>query len=90
MPAGAVVPVQLEGLGAGVSFNPDSPIVPATTAAGWSGFLPADGSASLAWKRTREKTEGALFFTSFEKSEVRLGAGLLRQEASQLTFFCIP
>ena len=85
MPAGAVVPLQLEGLGAGISFNPDSPIVPVTTVAGWSGFLPADGAASLAWKRSREKAEGALFFTSFEKSEVRLGAGLLRQEA-ELSF----
>ena len=55
MPAGAVVPLQLEGLGAGISFNPDSPIVPVTTVAGWSGFLPADGAASLAWKRSREK-----------------------------------
>ena len=79
MPAGAVVPLLLEGLGAEVSFNPDSPIVPAAVAQGWAGFLPADGAATLAWKRTREKTEGALFFTSSEQSEVRIGAGLLRQ-----------
>jgi hypothetical protein len=85
MPAGTVVPLQLQGLGADVSFNPDSPIVPAATAAGWSGFLPADGAASLAWKRTREKAEGTLFFTSYEQTEVRLGAGLLRQSA-QITF----
>ena len=81
MPAGSVVPLQLEGLGKDVSFNPDSPIVPAAGASGWSGFLPADGTASLAWKRTREKAEGTLFFTSFEQTEVRLGAGLMRQSA---------
>ncbi|HWA24504.1 MAG TPA: hypothetical protein VG734_02435 [Lacunisphaera sp.] len=79
MPAGAVVPLSLEGLGTDVSFKPDSPIVPAAVAQGWAGFLPADGAASLAWKRTREKTEGTLFFTSSEQSEVRVGAGLLRQ-----------
>jgi len=79
MPAGAVVPLQLEGLGAGVSFKTDAPIVPAASAQGWQGFLPADGAAALAWKRTRVTAEGALFFTSYEQSEVRIGAGLLRQ-----------
>ena len=79
MPAGAVVPLQLEGLGTDVSFKPDAPVVPAATPQGWRGFLPADGGASLAWKRLREATEGALFFTSFEQADVRVGAGLLRQ-----------
>src|SRR5205823_10099318 len=45
------------------------------------GFLPASGSASLAWKRNRESAEGALFFTSNEQTEVRVGAGLLRQDS---------
>ncbi|MCX6953426.1 MAG: hypothetical protein NTV51_14845 [Verrucomicrobia bacterium] len=85
MPAGAVVPLLLEGLESGVSFKPDSPVVPATTPQGWKGFLPADGTVSLAWKHARAATEGALFFTSFEQSEVRIGAGLLRQSA-QLAF----
>ena len=79
MPAGAVVPLRLEGLGAEVSFKQDARVVPATTAQGWRGFLPADGAVSLAWKRTREAGEGALFFTSTEQTEVRVGAGLLRQ-----------
>jgi hypothetical protein len=85
MPAGAVVPLQLEGLGAEVSFKPDAPVVPAATPQGWRGFLPADGVASLAWKRLREAGEGTLFFTSFEQADVRVGAGLLRQ-TSQIIF----
>jgi hypothetical protein len=85
MPAGAVVPLQLEGLGAEVSFKPDAAVVPAVTPQGWRGFLPADGTAALAWKRTRAAGEGTLFFTSFEQAEVRIGAGLLRQ-TSEITF----
>ncbi len=88
MLAGSVVPLQLEGLGAGFSFNPDSPIVPTATAQGWQGFLPASGKVSLAWKRTRTETEGALFFSSSEQSEVRLGAGLMHQSA-QLRFLVL-
>lgn len=84
MPAGAVVPIQLEGLSPNVSFNPDSPIFPTSTAKGWQGFLLADGTAALAWKKTRGKSEGTLFFTSSELTEARLGAGLLRQ-TSQLS-----
>jgi hypothetical protein len=79
MPAGAVVPLQLDGLGDGVNFKPDSPVVPVVTAEGWKGFLPADGMVSLAWKRTRESGESQLAFTSSEQSEVRIAAGLLRQ-----------
>lgn len=81
MPAGAVVPVVLEGLGSGISFKSDAPIVPTAIAQNWQGFLPADGSAALAWKPTRAAVEGSLFFTSYEQSEVRIGAGLLRQTA---------
>jgi len=85
MPAGAVVPIQLEGLGSEISFNPEEPVVPVATPQGWRGFLPADGAASLAWRHTREAGESTLFFTSFEQADVRLGAGLLRQ-SSQVTF----
>jgi hypothetical protein len=84
MPAGAVVPLDLEGLGSGVAFDPDLPIVPAPARAGWRGFLPADGSASLAWKPLRAAEQGALFFTSSEQTDVRVGDGLLR-ESSRLT-----
>ena len=88
MPAGSVVPLQLEGLGTGFSFNPDSVIVPTATAQGWQGFLPADGKVSLAWKRTRAETEGALFFSSSEQAEVRIGAGLMHQSA-QIRFLVL-
>jgi len=86
MPAGAVVPVVLTGLGAdGVEFDATQNVVPLATAAGWQGFLPASGGAALAWKRTREAGVAALSFTSAEQTEVRVGAGLLRQ-SSQIAF----
>ncbi len=85
MPAGTVVPVTLAGLADGVEFDPTAPVVLATTTAGWQGFLPANGGGLLAWKRTREKSEATLFFTSSEQTEVRVGAGLLRQ-SSQIAF----
>jgi hypothetical protein len=81
MPAGSVVPMLIEGLGSEVTFNPGSRIVPAATKSGWQGFLPADGSATMSWKLTRAAEQGALSFTSFEQTDVRVGAGLLRQSA---------
>ena len=45
LPAGVVVPVRLEGLGDGVSFDSAQPVVPQAAEAGWRGFLPANGSA---------------------------------------------
>lgn len=85
MPAGAVVPVRLEGLAETVEFDASAEVVPRTTPQGWQGFLPASGQASVAWKQARQSTEGALFFTSLEQTEVRVGAGLLRQE-SEIAF----
>lgn len=85
MPAGAVVPLRLEGLAEGAEFHAATEVVPVLTPQGWQGFLPADGSAAVAWKHTRKTEEGTLFFTSLEQTEVRVGAGLLRQE-SKLTF----
>ncbi len=85
MPAGAVVPLRLEGLGDDLEFHPQIQVVPTASAQGWLGFLPADGRAEVAWKHTRKAAEGTLAFTSFEQSEVRVGAGLLRQ-TSQISF----
>jgi hypothetical protein len=82
MLAGAVVPIRLEGLTESVEFDVNSPVVPSHTAQGWQGFLPANGSAAVAWKHARKAAEGTLFFTSVEQTEVRIGAGLLRQESN--------
>ncbi len=85
MPAGAVVPIRLEGLNDGVEFDQSSPVVPVAVAQAWQGFLPGDGTALLAWRHTRKAAEGTLFFTSSEQTDVRIGAGLLRQ-ASLVSF----
>jgi hypothetical protein len=79
MPAGTVVPLRIDGLAADVSFKPGSSIVAVAQAKGWRGFLPASGAVTLSWKRAGPSAEGALFFTSAEQSDVRVGAGLLRQ-----------
>lgn len=83
MPAGLVVPVVLEGLPKEVTFNPSAALVP--DAATRKGFLAADGRASVGWRAGRESGAGVLSFTSQEQSDVRVGAGLLRQ-TSQMDF----
>jgi hypothetical protein len=86
MPAGEVVPLRLTGLPAGgVEFNATGSVVPGVTPLGWQGYLPGDGHVVLAWRHTQKAAEGSLFFTSSEQTDVRVGAGLLRQ-ASLLTF----
>ena len=79
MPAGVVVPLLIEGLRGAVEFDPTASVVPGAAAQGWRGFLPADGHGSLAWKPAREAGEGTLFFTGSEQTDVRVGAGLMRQ-----------
>ncbi|MFA7234301.1 MAG: hypothetical protein WC076_09330 [Terrimicrobiaceae bacterium] len=83
MPAGAVVPMSIEGLPKEVSFDPNASVVPDGVSR--KGFLAADGNASVGWRQTRESGVGALSFTSHEQSDVRVGAGLLRQ-TSQIDF----
>ncbi len=79
MPAGVVAPLSIEGLDAKVEFDASAPVAPGSTPQGWRGFLPVDGHAALAWKPAREAGEGTLFFTGSEQTDVRVGAGLLRQ-----------
>jgi hypothetical protein len=79
MPAGVVVPMVIDGLRGPVEFDPAASVVPALTPQGWRGFLPADGHGALAWKPAREAGEATLFFTGSEQTDVRVGAGLLRQ-----------
>ncbi len=83
MPAGAVVPMTIEGLPQDVAFNPNASVVP--NAVSRKGFLAADGNASVGWRQTRESGVGTLSFTSHEWSDLRVGAGLLRQ-SSQIDF----
>lgn len=94
MPAGAVVPLRLHGWGDDVSFKTDLSVVPtamsastgsSTSAKTWTGFLPADGSVSLGWKRTPQTKPGTLAFTSSEQTDVRISAGVGRQ-TSQIAF----
>ncbi len=82
---GNVVPVSLSGLDSAVEFDPNAALVLTAGKAGWQGFLPANGSGALRWRKSAEKVEAALFFTSNEESEIRIAAGLLR-EVSQLHF----
>ncbi|TAE77417.1 MAG: hypothetical protein EAZ84_04160 [Verrucomicrobia bacterium] len=76
---GAVVPVRLDGLAEMVSFKTDHAVVPEKREGRWTGYLPATGAANLAWKSSRKEGEGALFFSSSEIAEMRVGAGLARR-----------
>lgn len=81
MPAGAVVPIVLEGLGGEVEFDGTASVVPVLGAQGWEGFVPGSGAVTMAWKKTRDSGEGELFYTSHEETDIRVGGGLLRQSS---------
>ena len=79
--AGAVVPVTLKGLADNLEFRrAKQTVVPLRDGSEWVGFLPASGRARLQWKTARRATGGKLFFATTAQVEVRVGAGLLRQE----------
>jgi hypothetical protein len=89
LPAGVVVPLTLDGLPEGVSFDRDLAIVPRQSGGdlrspslSFRGFLPADGSASLAWKKAGAIADGSLFYSSTGITDVRIGSGLMRQFTS--------
>ncbi len=79
LPAGVVVPVRIEGLGKGVSFDRSLAVVPEQSGDASQGFLPANGTAQMAWRRADAMADGALFFSSTESSDIRIGSGLMRQ-----------
>ncbi len=81
LPPGVVVPLKIDGLGAKVEFDRSLAVMPQRDGEAWRGFLPANGKVNFAWKTSREEAEGALFFSSTEVSEVRVGSGLLRQSS---------
>ncbi|MEZ5277308.1 MAG: hypothetical protein R3F07_13075 [Opitutaceae bacterium] len=82
MPAAAVVPLELRGLKGEIEFDPNRSVVPAAADREWRGYLPAGGQATLAWKESRRAEKEALFFSSTELTDVRIGPGLLRQSSS--------
>jgi len=83
LPAGVVVPLELRGLGEAPRFDRDRPLVPRATEEGdWRGFLNAAGEAELAWQDAGSAADGALFFAGRELAELRVGAGLLRQDST--------
>ena len=79
LPAGVVVPVRIEGLDKGVAFDRALAVVPERLGDAWRGFLPANGMAAMAWRAADAVADGALFFSSTESSDVRIGSGLMRQ-----------
>ncbi|MCH7224637.1 hypothetical protein [Haloferula sp. A504] len=81
LPAGVVVPVRLEGVGEKVIFDAAQPVRPEWSDGAWLGFLNAAGEGAMRWKAGAREDEGALFFSSNETAEVRVGAGLLRQHS---------
>jgi len=83
MPAGAVVPIVLEGLPRDITFNPQAAVVPDPES--HHGFVAADGNAAIGWRQNRDAGVGALSYTSTEENDVRVGAGLLRQ-ATKIDF----
>ncbi|MCX6877502.1 MAG: hypothetical protein NTW21_27385 [Verrucomicrobia bacterium] len=79
LPAGVVVPLRMDGLGKGVEFHRGMAVVPEPDGAQSRGFLPVSGAATLAWRVAGAVADGALFFSSTETTDVRVGSGLLRQ-----------
>jgi len=79
IPAGAVVPVSVTGLGDGIRFDANCPVLPIARDGRHLGFLPADGHCYFAWQAAGAAEEGKLFFASEARVEARVGAGLMRQ-----------
>lgn len=79
--ASAVVPLSLSGLESDLEFHRDQEsVVPLRDNNNWLGFLPATGRAKLNWKAARQTREGKLFFSTTGRIDVKVGAGLLRQD----------
>ena len=84
LPAGVIVPVTIMGLDKTSAFDRSLSVVPELGYLqdpwrGFVGFLPANGNATMAWRAAGAVADGALFFSSTETSDVRIGSGLMRQ-----------
>jgi len=80
LPGGVIVPVRLDGFPENLGFDPARTVVPQREGNAWQGFLPADGTADIAWRATAEAETGSLFFASSATADIRVGSGLLKQE----------
>ncbi len=78
-PAGAVVPVNLDGLAGDSKFDSAAAVFPLLQGVRWTGFLAANGRCQLAWQKASDQGEGKLFFASDAIVDAHVGAGLLRQ-----------
>jgi len=79
VPGGAVVPIELSGIAESSQFDLSREVAPVWQGQVWQGFLPASGACALAWQPKRQSGDGKLFFTSEAKTDVGVGAGLLKQ-----------
>lgn len=83
VPSVALLPVELRGFGE-VNFSKKASIRPSLQGEGqglWRGYAPASGEVSIAWRDGVEEEDGALFFSSEGLVDIRVGAGLLRQDS---------
>ena len=84
--SGPVVPLEINGLSADISFSRDAGLMSLRLLEeSWNGFLPADGSVKMQWSSNRSAGEGKLFFSTSGLIETKVGSGLLRQD-HQLSF----
>ncbi|NNM30578.1 MAG: hypothetical protein HKO57_13745, partial [Akkermansiaceae bacterium] len=79
IPSGAVVPVVIRGIGADTEFSDTGAVVPTRTDGAWKGFLPVNGQCAMGWRPKRLAGEGKLFFNTVARTNVGVGAGLMRQ-----------
>ncbi len=79
VPASVIVPLRLTGLPTEVRFDGTQAVFPTQAGEEWLGFLPPSGHAATAWRPGKDEEEGKLFFSTGEKTEIGVSAGLLRQ-----------
>ncbi len=80
-PSTTVLPLDIAGLQE-VTFSEARSVRPVLKDGIWQGFVPASGEVSLAWKSEDVEKADSLFFSSESVVDIRVGAGLLRQDTS--------
>ncbi len=79
MAPGALMPVVLRGLKPDTQFKFHGAARPERAGELFQSFLPTDGQVDLVWKESRAETEGVLFFTTTQLSQIAVRPGILRQ-----------